>query len=121
MLNLLQFANAASALAMVVSLVLLFRGIYSLISGKCSLRRYKVKGKQGRIAGLVLVGQFIVGAAISASLHEANNWGSSSQSISEGITEGFTNLIIFSLAILVGYLAARAIAKAGWQEKKRIA
>ena len=110
---LLQLASAAGVLAMVVSLVFLLRGIYSLISGKCSLRGHKVKGKQGRIAGLMLVGQFIVGITIYASLYEANKWGSSAASISDRITAGFTELIIFSLAIVVGYMAARAIAKAG--------
>ena len=115
-MNLLQIANAASAVAMVVSLVLLFRGIYSLISGKCSLRGYKVKGKQGRIAGLVLIGQFIVGIAIYAVLFEANSWGSSAASISERITAGIIELVIFSLAILVGYIAALSIAKSGTEK-----
>ena len=110
---LLQFASAAGAIALAVSLVFLFRGIYSLITGKCSLRGYKTEGKQGRIAGLILVGQFIVGIAIYAALFEANSWGSSARSISERITAGIIELIIFSLAILVVYIAARAIAKAG--------
>ncbi len=96
---------------MLVSSVFLLRGIYSLISGRCSLRGFRVKGKQGRIAGLILVGQFIVGTAIWATLYTVNEWGSSSSGYSERITAGITELIIFSLAVLVGYMVARAIAK----------
>jgi len=111
------FANMAGTVALSVSLVFLLRGIYSLISGKCSLLGNRVTGKQGRIAGLLLTGQFIVGIAFYALMFEANKWGSSGADIYENarksITSGIAQAIIFTVAILLGYFAARAIAKAG--------
>lgn len=113
----LIFANIAGGVALIASLVFLLRGIYSLISGRCSLLGNRVKGKLGRIAGLMLVGQFLVGIAIYALMFEANKWGRSGPDIYENarrsIASGIAQAIIFSLAILLGYMIARAIAKGG--------
>ena len=111
----LIFANIVGSVTLMASLVFGVRGIYSLISGRCSLRWNKVRGKQVRLAGLVLACQFIAGIAVYAVLFETFSWGSSGPNLAvaarRGIASGISQAIIFSVAILAGYLIALSIAK----------
>lgn len=111
----LIISSMVGSITLVTSLVFGVRGIYSLISGRCSLKGNKVRGKQARLAGLVLACQFIAGMAVYAVLFETFRWGSSGSNLAEtarkGIASGISQAMIFSAAIVAGYLIALSIAK----------
>jgi len=104
-------ALAAGFIALVASLVFGIRGIYSLVSRRCSLLGNKATGRQARIAGLVLACQFVSGFVVYAVLYESLDWGSSASSYGELVTRGIAQAAVFCVSILAGYLIALSIAK----------
>jgi len=110
----LIMSGLASGVAMIISLVLLLRGLYSLISGRCRVLGKEVKGNKGRSAGLLLAGQFIVGFVIYLIMFEAFDWGSSPydyESARKAVIEHIAQAAIFFLTSLLGYLMARSVVK----------
>jgi len=110
----LILSGIASSVAMVISLVLLLRGLYSLITSRCRVLGKEAKGSKGRTAGLFLAGQFIVGFVIYLMMFKAFDWGTSPydyDSARKAVIEHFAEAAIFALASLIGYLMARSAVK----------
>jgi hypothetical protein len=96
-------AAMLSVVAVVVSVVLALFGIYSLISGRCSLLGNKARGGRARTAGAVLALQLIAGMAVYAMFFEALGWGSYRRA---PLVEPLAQALILAAASVAGYLIA---------------
>ncbi len=113
MLNILVITAAFMGIALIVSLAVWIRGLYTLIGGRCSFRGNILRGKHARIAGLFLFGQFLVGSAIYRGLFEVFHMGSGgAQHIPSRIAGNVVVTAVFVLVIVGSYVMAFKYAKA---------
>lgn len=99
MKTLVLIAGMLRSLALLVGLVVAILGLVYLITGRVSLRGYKLRGKDGRKVGLVFLVQFVVAFAVFGLLFEAFGWGSTPGTLDELLTQAlatcFASLVLF--------------------------